>query len=143
MKLLTDHDQRTLVRLLRVAYPHPSFPSGPYERAAEAVVAAAAENPRHMGQLIQGLHDLDELREVPFVELPDMTALTVLRGIHEANFFKNIRGVVVVALYDDHEVWDLLGYEGASFDKGGYIDRGFNDLDWLPEPKISIEEDAK
>ena len=30
----------------------------------------------------------------------------------------------------------VLGYEGASFDKGGYINRGFNDLDWLPEPRI-------
>jgi hypothetical protein len=29
---------------------------------------------------------------------------------------------------------DLLGYEGRSFAKGGYLQRGFNDLDWLPEP---------
>jgi hypothetical protein len=34
-------------------------------------------------------------------------------------------------------VWDLLGYEGPSFDKGGYLHRGFNDLDWLPEPRIT------
>jgi hypothetical protein len=26
-----------------------------------------------------------------------------------------------------------FGYEGASADKGGYIDRGFNDIDWLPK----------
>ena len=42
----------------------------------------------------------------------------------------------MVALYDDHEVWDLLGYEGSSFDKGGYLHRGFDDLDWLPRPRI-------
>ena len=47
----------------------------------------------------------------------------------------------VVALYDDREVWELLGYEGPSFDKGGYVDRGFDDLDWLPDPRIS-ESDA-
>ncbi|WP_202911381.1 hypothetical protein [Segeticoccus rhizosphaerae] len=140
MTLLTDHDTVTLVRLLKMAYPHEAFPDGPYERTAQAVLAAVAGAPRQLAQLIQGLHDLDELREVPFAELDDDTALTVLRGIHEAAFFKNVRGVAVVALYDDHEVWDLLGYEGPSFDKGGYVDRGFNDLDWLPEPKISIEE---
>ena len=39
-------------------------------------------------------------------------------------------------LYDDPEVWAALGCEGSSFDKGGYINRGFNDLDWLPEPRI-------
>jgi hypothetical protein len=31
----------------------------------------------------------------------------------------------------------LLGYEGPSFDKGGYLNRGFNDLDWLPDPRIT------
>ena len=46
-------------------------------------------------------------------------------------------GVAVVALYDDREVWELLGYEGPSFDQGGYLNRGFDDLDWLPEPRIT------
>ena len=45
-----------------------------------------------------------------------------------------MHATTVVALYDDHEVWDLLGYEGSSFEKGGYLHRGFDDLDWLPRP---------
>jgi len=28
-------------------------------------------------------------------------------------------------------VWPIFGYEGASFEYGGYIDRGFNDINWL------------
>ena len=47
----------------------------------------------------------------------------------------------MVTLYNDKEVWDVLGYEGASFDKGGYVNRGFNDLDWLPEPRIEEHPD--
>ena len=27
-------------------------------------------------------------------------------------------------LYDDHEVWEALGYEGESFSRGGYLHRG-------------------
>jgi hypothetical protein len=27
--------------------------------------------------------------------------------------------------------------EGPSFDKGGYLHRGFNDLDWLPDPEAA------
>jgi hypothetical protein len=64
------------------------------------------------------------------------TAEKLLREIEEAEFFKLVRAVTVVALYDDHEVWELLGYEGASFDRGGYVERGFDDLDWLPAPRI-------
>ena len=34
---LTAARTATLVRLIRVAYPHPTFPDGPYERTARAV----------------------------------------------------------------------------------------------------------
>ena len=27
-----------------------------------------------------------------------------------------------------------FGYEGAAYDKGGYITRGFQDIKWLPDP---------
>jgi hypothetical protein len=39
-------------------------------------------------------------------------------------------------MYSDREVWQVLGYEGESYDKGGYLHRGFDDLDWLPTPRI-------
>lgn len=136
MSLLSDRDRLTLVRVIRVMFPHDSFPDGPYERTAQAVIDSAAASPRRSAQLRQGLGDLDGLRGVPFVQLDDAVALTVLRGVQDAPFFVDVLGVASVALYDDHEVWGLLGYEGPSFDKGGYIDRGFNDLDWLPEPRI-------
>ena len=29
------------------------------------------------------------------------------------------------------EVWPIFGYEGESYSKGGYIERGFNDIEWL------------
>jgi hypothetical protein len=136
MSLLSSRERQTLVRLLRVAYPHDSFPAGPYERTADAVLDAAARDPRLLAQLVQGLGDLDVLREVPFAELAGDAALTVLRGVQDTPFFRSIISIAVVKLYDDHEVWDLLGYEGPSYDKGGYLERGFNDLNWLPEPKI-------
>lgn len=134
-----DQDKYTLVRILRVMYPHDSFPQGPYERTARTVLDDIASSPRRQAQLRQGLNDLDTMRSETFVHLDDAVALTVLRGIQDAPFFVDILGVAGVAFYDDHEVWELLGYEGASFDKGGYLDRGFNDLDWLPEPKIEEE----
>lgn len=136
MSLLSEHDMRTLVRMIEVMFPHDSFPPGPYERTAREALDAAEANPRSLAQLVQGLQDLDRVREVPFVELDDAVALTVLRGVQDAPFFSAVHGVASVKFYDDHEVWDLLGYEGPSFDKGGYVDRGFDDLDWLPEPRI-------
>jgi hypothetical protein len=51
-------------------------------------------------------------------------------------FFESLRALVAWHLYDDREVWDFIGYPGASFDQGGYLHRGFDDLDWLPEPRV-------
>lgn len=55
----------------------------------------------------------------------------ILRGMEDSAFFQQIRGGLVTGLYNQKAVWPLFGYEGASFEFGGYIDRGFNDINWL------------
>lgn len=55
----------------------------------------------------------------------------ILRGIEDSAFFQQIRGGLVTGLYNQKAVWPVFGYEGESFSKGGYIDRGFNDINWL------------
>ena len=133
--------RRNLVRLLRAAYPHPRFPDGPYERTADAVISQAAGSLWHRLALTEGLASLDARAASGsgrgrFADLDDAAALSVLREIEDANFFVFIRAVAVVTLYDDAEVHQLLGYEGPAFEQGGYLHRGFDDLDWLPEPRI-------
>jgi hypothetical protein len=125
------------VRLLRAAYPHPRFPDGPYERTADAITEQAAGDLWHQLQLAEGVGSLDARSGGSgFVGLDDAGALEVLRGIEHAPFFAFIRTVAIVTLYDDPEVHQLLGYGGPSFDQGGYLHRGFDDLDWLPTPRV-------
>lgn len=122
----------TLVKVLRTIYPHPQFPDGPYERCAEAVRDNAQTD------LTGGLARVDELAGGSFLDADEATARGVIDGLGEdADFVLPVHGVAVNTLYDDHEIWELLGYEGSSFDKGGYVNRGFNDLDWLPDPRIT------
>ncbi|WP_157970531.1 hypothetical protein [Nakamurella deserti] len=128
---LTGARTATLVRLIRVAYPHPTFPDGPYERTARAVRDADSAD-----LIPAGLDALDAAAGGDFTALDDDAATAAVTAIADTPFFKLVHSTTIVALYDDHEVWDLLGYEGASFDKGGYLHRGFDDLDWLPDPRI-------
>ena len=125
-----------LVRLLQVSYPHPRFPAGPYERTADEIISQVDVSLWHRLCLVRGLESLDAAAGGSFVDLDDATALELLRTMCDAEFFRFVRGVAVVTLYNDHEMWDLLGYEGESYSQGGYIDRGFDDLDWLPNPRI-------
>jgi len=128
--------QTTLTRMIRVMFPHERFPAGPYERSAAAILAAADEDVRLRAQLHQGLRDLDVLGGAPFEDLDDAAALAVLERMSATEMFQAVRAKVITTLYDDREVWALLGYEGPSFDQGGYLQRGFADLDWLPDPRI-------
>ena len=127
-------DKKTLVRMLRLTYPHARFPDGPYERTADSVIAKASKSPAKALMLRSGLNGL---RANSFDTLDDVAATKYLKDIESSEFFQHVRGTAVVGLYNDHEVWGLLGYEGPSFDKGVYINRGFNDLKWLPEPRIT------
>ena len=59
--------------------------------------------------------------------------VALLQGIEKGALFTKLRGDLLVTLYNNKEVWPKFGYEGSSADKGGYINRGFNDIDWLPQ----------
>lgn len=138
---MTDEARQTLVRVLRVAFPHKNFPDGPYERTADKILVEADAETWFRVALIQGLQSLDQLSDEGFCALDDESALKVLRRVEGTEFFGFVRRTAVLNLYDDTEVWETLGYEGPSFDQGGYINRGFDDLDWLPEPRILYPED--
>jgi len=133
---ITPRARTALVRLLRVAYPHARFPDGPYERTADEVISQLDASLWHRLTLTQGLESLDAAAGGDFASLDDAAALILLRGMADAEFFRFVRGVAVVSIYNDHETWGLLGYEGPSYEKGGYIDRGFDDLSWLSDPRI-------
>ena len=92
---------------------------------------------RRLKELIEnGIARLNTLARskngVDYAEVPgegDRTA--VLRDVETDPFFQKVRSGLITGLYNNKEVWPVFGYEGESASKGGYINRGFNDLDWL------------
>lgn len=132
----TETARRILVRILKVAFPHEGFPDGPYERQADQIFELANESTWFRIKLTQGLATLNDLAGGSFLDLGDDSATKVLKRVEQTDFFGFIRRTTILNMYEDEEVWDVLGYEGPSFDKGGYLNRGFNDLDWLPDPRI-------
>ncbi len=137
---LTERGRTVLIRVVRVAFPHARLPDGPYERTADIILREADASNWFRVALTQGLGSLDGLAGGDFCALDDDTAYKVLRRIEGTDFFGFIRRTTVLNLYDDPAVWAALGYQGPSYDQGGYINRGFDDLDWLPEPRIEEYE---
>jgi len=79
---------------------------------------------------------LANLREQGFADLSTENQIVTLSAIEETHFFRIVRDAAVRSLYSDQRTWTLLGYEGDASRFGGYIDRGFNDIDWLPDVEM-------
>src|SRR6187402_296799 len=93
----SDRAHKLITRVLRVAYPHDSFPAGPYERTASAVQEAASADANDDRALAQGLAGLDRAAGGDFLALDDQAAEDLLRDRADDFFFRRIRSTAVVA----------------------------------------------
>ena len=130
---LRSQMKATITAAARTMYPHDSLPDEVYARVADKLVEAADASPDAARTIEEGVAALND--DGVFAELSADLQLKVLEGIEDTEFFELVRSNAVIEVYTDERTWQLVGYEGPSFDKGGYIDRGFNDLDWLPDPE--------
>ncbi len=134
LKALDEHSGKTLLKMTRDLYPHDTLADFYYMVVVEALDGEASGNADTAKLLMDGVAKLDSAMSVKFVELSDGNRLAVLKSMESDPFFQKVRGTTVVALYNDPLVWRHFGYEGPSFEYGGYIDRGFDDLRWAGEP---------
>jgi hypothetical protein len=125
-----------LAKALRAVFPHDAIGDAPYVRSAQGIADTAAGSPHHLGVVGEGLRTLTDLAGGDLGAIPTDALSGILRHIEQTEFFQILLTSAVVSFYSDPEVWEALGYEGPSFDKGGYITRGFDDLAWLPKPRI-------
>jgi len=121
----------TLVQMARDIYPHDQIVDEYY------VIAVKGYDNEENGKAVTAGSDALNLAAANlghpnYLDIAwERDRVDVLRSIENYPFFQQIRGGLVTGLYNQKEVWPLFGYEGESFTKGGYIDRGFNDINWL------------
>lgn len=128
---LRPETMATLVVMARDVYPH--------DRLGDQFYAAAMkgyDTPETAAEIEAGVAALDAAAQgagfASYAAAPwEADRVAILRGMQGAPFFQKIRGGMVTGLYNQKEIWPLFGYEGESFSKGGYINRGFDDIAWL------------
>jgi hypothetical protein len=115
----------TITAVARTMYPHDAVPDEVYARVSDKL----AEATESAGMIEKGVAALGG-----FAGKSPLERAQALRQIEGSEFFELVRSTAVVEIYSDPRTWAAFGYEGPSFDKGGYVSRGFDDLDWLPDP---------
>ncbi len=136
-KAIAPHAMATLVKAARDIFPHDHISDVFYVAAVtpwdakagkdEAVKVLVAEGIARLDQDAQDAHKSNYL-DVKW----EADRVALLRGIEHTKFFSTLRSDLVVSLYNQPEIWPKFGYEGSSAEYGGYVNRGFNDIDWLP-----------
>jgi hypothetical protein len=130
---LKPETMATLIQVARDIYPHDHVPDRFYAVAVKSHDETAAKDAAHKDMIEAGISDLDAKSGPGGYRglLWEEKRVDVLKQIESTPFFQAVRGGLVVGLYNQKDVWPLFGYEGESYSKGGYIDRGFDDIEWL------------
>ncbi|WP_138465864.1 Twin-arginine translocation pathway signal [Poseidonocella sp. HB161398] len=121
----------TLIQMARDIYPHDKVPDENY-----AIAVKGYDDPAVSADIEAGVAALDAAAaEKGFGSYLgtgwERDRVDILRGMEDSAFFQTVRGGLVTGLYNQKAVWPIFGYEGESYSKGGYIDRGFDDISWL------------
>ena len=128
---LKPETMASLVQMARDIYPHDQVADEYYAIAVRGYdTAEAAEG------IEAGIAALDAMAQgkghASYLAMGwERDRVDILRAMEDNPFFQQIRGGLVTGLYIQKAGWPLFGYEGASYEFGGYIDRGFDDINWL------------
>ncbi|WP_157218101.1 hypothetical protein [Flavisphingomonas formosensis] len=127
---ISDGRQRTTAALIRTAFPHDRLDDAFYADIARRYLDELA--PAAVAQHDRGLAELDGSMIGPFAALPQPIQRSLVERIDQQPFFKALLWRCAELIYRDRKLWAIVGYEGSAFAYGGYRDRGFDDIDWLP-----------
>jgi hypothetical protein len=134
LKTLTQQEGEALMKMGRTLYPHAKLPDTVYALLAKDLDADAAKSADTLKMLREGVAGLDKAAGGTFATASAAKQLEVVKSIEGTPFFGAVRGKCITSLYDNEMAYATFGYEGAAYDKGGYIMRGFQDVKWLPDP---------
>jgi hypothetical protein len=118
-----------LLQIFRLMYPHDPLDDSCYEYVVQKC-ASRASTDRDFADLIEnGVSKLNG--ENHWSQLSEADRLRTLHQIENGPFFQVIRTEFLLNFYGNPLVWRFLGYEGPSNELGGYINRGFDEIEWL------------
>jgi len=137
---LSEQARGTAMLAARTMFPHDTLPDEAYAKVVDALEAEAAGSDTAASAVEQGIAQLDDPE--PFAGLDADARLEAVKRIEGSELFELLQATSAVELYDNPLVWKAFGYEGPSTHLGGYLNRGFNDLDWLPDPPTALDPTA-
>jgi hypothetical protein len=133
VKGLKPETMKTLILIARDIYPHDKVADKYYAVAMKSYDDKATSDPKAKADIEAFVAALDGAAgSGGYLGVGwESQRVALLKAESQNPMFDQIRSGLVVSLYNNQDVWPIFGYEGESYSKGGYLERGFNDIDWL------------
>lgn len=135
-KAVGEKASATLHKMARDIYPHDDLDDKYYSQVMLPLANKADDDPQLKEKLLEGVNTLNQLSQKYFskdyVKIKSETdRVKVLKAIENSGFFQTIKGNLMMGIYNNPELWERFGYGGSAWEQGGYLRRGYNDIDWL------------
>jgi hypothetical protein len=116
--------------MARQLVPHDKLGDEYYWVVVVAIDKDMAGSPELATRIRDGLTQLNEAAGGDFTAVDAQSQIAAMKKLEGTPFFADMLNKTQFNFYNNKAVWAKFGYEGSSWEKGGYIDRGFNDVKW-------------
>lgn len=109
-------------------------PTSPvYQAVAHAVLKQMLQRPAVDEIVRQGVESMDRFGGKPWLKLTEIKRKEVIAALFDTAYVGVVRWTTQEVVLRDPTVWAEVGYQGSAIEHGGYLHRGFDDIDWLPD----------
>ena len=124
-----EHESRVLTVMARAMFPHRDLDDSHYLAIVNQLDGLDAAT---LNLIKTGIATMNKNAGGNWLRLAVDEKLKVMEAAQAEPFFAVILNTSIDVLYRNPDVWKMVGYQGSSIEYGGYLNRGFDDIDWLP-----------
>ena len=138
-EVLSGDTALSLLIMARHLFPHDFLGDQYYAEVVVNLDEQAKSDSSLAEKLENGVKDLgqiiaaDRTYNVAFKDQSSGIQLKNIKRIDGSDFFETVKAATMGGLYGNPRVAAFFGWEGSSVEHGGYINRGFDDIGWLPK----------
>ena len=131
--LPSNGEGKILADIVYQLFPHERLSGDVYEHVTEQLSDRISQSAELTAMMDSAMEVLSGNSHENWFALAERGKVEAIEKIRHTPFFQFVLNEALSGVYRHPLTWELLGYEGSSLEFGGYIDRGLDDIDWLPE----------
>jgi hypothetical protein len=127
---LKETQAKEMLAMARQLFPHDKLGDEYYWVVVESIDKDMAGSAELATRIRDGLAELNQAAGGDFTAVGADKQVEAMKKLEGSPFFSEMLNKTQFYFYNNKIVWPKFGYEGSSWEEGGYINRGFNDVTW-------------